>query len=306
MVSLSRLLKTMDKVVYSKHVFHYSSDLLSEREWVESFLKGNENALLLEEPKGYRALYLINSKPAVLKCNRLQGWKRLVRRKLGIVPAGDYCLSNEFLNLSRLNGSGLVPKVYGFGYGRRSLARDEYLLIEFLSGMRTVDEIMVKTPGAGEWVASQVVDIFCRMLDSGFIHMDPHPSNIMLGEQQGNARFIDLECCAFDNSDPHFALAFSLGYFFHFWFSRFVDEQIYDEWVLGLVAKRKGFPIDERFLRIYQRFKTARVSRKERFEALVNNKFRSRFERSIVIHGEIMRKLKETADGSMRAANQLN
>lgn len=288
---LSRFLQGMDRVTYPGHVFHYTPDLLWERPCVGAFLDGKGKFELLEEPNSSRALYLLRSKPAVLKHNRLQGWKRLIRRNLGFIPAGDYCLSNEFVNLCRLANSELVPKVYGFGYRRRGLLCDEYLLIEFLSEMQTVDDFMADKPDAYAWVILQVVDLFFRMLEDGFVHMDPHPKNIMLGAQ-GGARFIDLECCVFDSDDPDFVLAFALGYFFHFWFSRFVKEKCYDELVLGLLLERNALILNDRFLCIYQHFKAVKVSRKVRFEALVSRSFRRRFERTNNVSHEVLQKLK--------------
>lgn len=284
----------MERVVYPEHIFYYSFTAPSTSCQVEEFLEERRSFDLLDFPEDGRAVYLLENEEAVLKYNRLNHWKKRVKKHFGLPNGfGEYCLSNEFVNLRRLAGSRLVPRVYGFGHQRRGLLRDEYLLIEFLAGAITVDEFMQKNPDALDDVLLSVVRLFFNMLDDGFVHMDPHPKNILLNEM-GEACFIDFECCSFDVSDRDFAMAFCLGYFYHFWFRRFVDEKCYDHVVLGSL-KIFDFKPDNIFLAVYQRFKDAKVSRKIRYACLSSRRHRKRFSNSCYTAPEVLQRLRYCA-----------
>jgi len=133
------------------------------------------------------------------------------------------------------------------------------------------------------------------MLMDGFVHLDPHPGNILL-DGAGKMRFIDFESCAFDASDSSFILASSLGYFFHFWFHRFIDEALYDQIVLRDLARRDNSRINARFLSIYQRFKKSKVSRRQRYDCYASPARRRKFEGDCSISSDLVRILRSRAD----------
>lgn len=290
MLHLSRIAQGMEKVDYPGYTFFFSPDLLSERKQVEAFLEGRQQFASLDVAEEGRAVYLLEGDRVVFKFNRLSGWRKRLAKHFGLSWRPRYCLVDEFSNLRRLEGNPLVPKVYGFGWQRGGILRDEFLLLEFIAGTQTVDEFMRQTPERVDWLLERIVALFRRMCDQGFVHMDPHPKNILLSED-GDMRFIDFECCSFDATDRTFALSFSLGYFFFYWFQRFIDAENYDRIVLGALGRQEPGLVDERFLRGYLRFRQARVSRRDRYACLLSSAHRDKFLAACRVEPERVRAL---------------
>ena len=288
-------IRDMDRIVFPKHIFYFAAEINAERQQLAAFLSGAKQLNCLKETAEGRAVYLMEDNRVVLKLNRLKGLRRRTVKHLGLFGGGrHYCLTNELANLRRLSGSNLVPQVYGFGRQRRGLLCDEFLLIQYFSSMQTIDEFMRQYPDRLEWVLDKVVDLFHCMLVDGFVHLDPHPGNILLDET-GRMCFIDFECCSFDTSDHSFVLAFSLGYFYNFWFFRFIEEAHYDQIILHHLAKRDRSRLDVRFFAVYQRFKQAKVSRRKRYDCLRSPKYRREFEDACGVTPEIAQKFSTIA-----------
>lgn len=295
MLYRNQAIRGMDCIVFPKHIFYFVPEICDERQQLAAFLSGAKQLSCLKVTAEGRAVYLMEDNRVVLKLNRLQGLRRRLIKHLGLFGGGrHYCLTNELANLRRLSGSNLVPRVYGFGRQRRGLLCDEFLLIQYFSSMQTIDEFIKQYPARLKWVLDKVVDLFHEMLIDGFVHLDPHPGNILMDEA-GQMCFIDFEFCSFDTSDYSFVLAFSLGYFYHFWFSRFIEEAHYDQIVLSHLAKRDSSKLDARFLAIYQRFKQSKVSRRERYECLRSPVYRRKFESTCSVTSDMVKILRGRA-----------
>lgn len=257
------------------YVFHSLPDAQRSLHCVEEVICGRGVYPALDLVEDGRAVYWLEREKAVLKYNRVRHWKSRLRKTLGFLsPKGKYCLLDEFINLARLSTSGLVPRVYGYGYRRVfGLLRDEYLIIEFLDNSMSVDDALrcgAFTPGQ---LLPEIFSLFRDMLNQGFVHMDPHPKNIMI-VNGGGLRLIDFECCAFDVLDKSFCMAFCLGYFYHFWFCRFMSESDYDAAVLGFIGED---PVGDAFWPVYERFKHRKVSRSARYQCFFSEGLRRAF-----------------------------
>ncbi|WP_168734373.1 AarF/UbiB family protein [Pseudothauera nasutitermitis] len=271
---LRQFVQGLDKVVYPGHVFYLSPELSDERRQIADFLDGKRRLTSLYFKENIRAVYLLDGNAYVLKHGFLKGWKYRLKRHLGVTGHGGLC--SEFINLRRLGSSALAPNVYGVGYRRYGILREEFLVAEFHGGMLTIDAFLKMNSSLAEWVLVRVVGLFRRMLDDGFVHMDPNPMNILVSDE-GEMRFIDFEFCSFEASDRGFVLSFALGYFYHFWFRRFLGEEHYDHLVLGVLVREERGMVDEKFLNVYRRFKQGKIGRKESHAYLLSPARRQAF-----------------------------
>jgi len=240
---------------------------------ITAFLAAPEQHQTLDIPEATRGVYLLHGERKwVLKHNRLQHWKKRLQNYLGLKKSyGLHDLTNEFINLSVAGSkSQLVPRVAAFGYQARfPLLRDEYLLIEFLNDHSNVDERLSAQPEAAATLLPQVFALFSQMLADGFVHMDPHPKNILISPS-GELRLIDFECCAHTVIDPDFSLGFLMGYFYHFWIKRFValdDYRAYSEAYLAATQPHLNRAV---FEPVFERFLTDKVSRTTRYSILTS------------------------------------
>ncbi len=257
--------------------FYFLKDAVACLRRTKAYIFENETFPALDVVEDGRAVHLLNREGAVLKYNRIRHWKSRLRKSFAFLdPKGKYCLLDEFRNLSKLAESDLTPKVYGYGYKRvLGLLSHEYLVIEYFDGSVSIDYALrneVVDPGV---ILPEIFNLFARMLDQGFVHMDPHPKNIMI-TPDGLLKLIDFECCAFDVSDRSFCLAFCLGYFYHFWFNRFMPEQQYDE-VASRFVETLDVSLDEQFWILYAHFKRWKVSRSLRYQCFFSMSARAKF-----------------------------
>lgn len=224
-----------------------------------------------------RAVYLLGPERAVLKYNCIRHWKSRLRKSLAFLPSKNkYCLLDEFSNLSKLSKSKLVPQVYGYGFRREmGLLKHDYLVIEYFDGSVSVDQALRNNQVAPEVILPKIFELFENMLGQGFVHMDPHPKNILLAKD-GALKLIDFECCAFDVSDRSFCLAFCMGYFYHFWFYQFMREQEYDQ-LAREFAGASVVPLNKDFWTYYNHFKRCKVSRSLRYKVFLSLSARREF-----------------------------
>lgn len=233
------------------------------RQHVEAFLlHGERPCISFGAATAERGVYFIESEAAVLKHSRPRRWGVRLRNGLRIKRSGKNCLADEFSNLQRLAASDLVPNAHG--YARRwifGFLFEEALVIEYFVGSRTLDDLLQDSAAVADVLVPRVFDLFSKMLDQGFVHLDPHPNNILV-TPSGDMKLIDFEGCCFDISDRPFCLAYCVGRLFRFWLVRFISESQYDRAVLALVAAEKiASPHD--FMAMYDLFKNEKVSRKK-------------------------------------------
>ncbi len=257
--------------------FYFLPDAAECLNRTKAYIFENEIYPALDVVEEGRAVYLLSREGAVLKYNRIRHWKSRLRKSFAFLNAkGKYCLLDEFNNLSKLSGSDLVPQVYGYGYRRAlGLLKHEYLVLEYFDGSVSVDDALRSKGETPEIILPRVFELFKNMLNQGFVHMDPHPKNIMI-MPAGTLKLIDFECCAFDVVDRSFCLAFCLGYFYHFWFFQFMQEQQYDQFVFQFIDTSEVI-LEGDFWLLYNHFKRHKVSRSLRYQCFLSVSARKEF-----------------------------
>ncbi|SDY80327.1 lipopolysaccharide kinase InaA family protein [Pseudomonas sp. NFIX28] len=251
---------------------------------IRGFLATPEQHPTLDIPEDSRGVFLLEGERQwVLKRNRLTHWKKQLQNFLGLKRSfGLHDLTNEFINLSRVSAkSGLTPQVSAFGYkGRFPFLREEYLVVGFWANHCDVDTRLIAHPEQVQTLLPDIFRLFGQMLDDDFVHMDPHPKNILIGAD-GRLRLIDFECCAHTVLDRDFSLGFLLGYFYRFWFRRFISQEDYDRLCEAYLNAQQP-NLDRRiFQPVYQRFRDEKVSRTTRYSILTCARAQAAFMRAI-------------------------
>ncbi len=250
---------------------------------IEQFFANPEQRITLDPPEDTRLVCLLNGEQQwVLKYNRLQHWKKQLQNYLGIRKAvGLHDLTNEFVNLSAISAKAdYVPRIAAYGYNARfPFLREEYLLIGFLPDHQSVDARLTVAPEQAPTLLPEVFRLFARMLDDGFVHMDPHPKNILIAPD-GQLKLIDFECCAHTVINRDASLGFLMGYVFTYWLKRFIELDDYRACCEGyLQAEQPGLD-RQMFDPVFERFLTGRVSRSTRYSILTSANAQAEFIRA--------------------------
>ncbi|MCQ2994100.1 phosphotransferase [Pseudomonas syringae] len=254
---------------------------------VRQFIIAPEQHATLDVPEPNRGVFLLEGERKwVLKYNRLPHWKKQLQNYLGLKRvSGLHDLTNEFINLSAVSSRSInVPRVAGFGYRARfPFIKEEYLLLGFFDQHCSVDDRLIACPEDSRNLLPQVFRLFEQMLSEGYVHMDPHPKNILIGPD-GSLRLIDFECCAHSVIDHDFSLGFLMGYFYHYWIKRFIALEDYR--TLCERYLRDEQPNLERavFDPVFERFLTKKVSRTTRYSILTSARHQAKFRRAPNTH----------------------
>ena len=248
---------------------------------LERFFAAPHEHQLLDKPEENRSVHLLQGAEHqwVLKFNRLASWKKQLANFFGLKKSyGLYDLTNEMINLRSITASDFRPHVGAYGYRTQfgCLLQDEYLLVRFFAGHCDVDERLQQAPEQAGLLLEQIFTLSSQMLEQGFCHMDPHPKNILIAPD-GQLRLIDFECCAHQVFNPDFTLGFLHGYFYRYWFQRFIDKEHYHE-ISSAYLQRAHSGLDLHiFSPVYLRFRDHKVSRRTRYSILTSEKAQSRF-----------------------------
>ncbi len=248
---------------------------------IEQFFAQPEQRIPLDPPEDTRLVCLLGQQ-WVLKYNRLTQWKKQLHNYLGIKKAfGLHDLTNEFINLSAISAKAdYVPRIAAYGYKARfPFLREEYLLIGFLQAHQSVDARLTEAPEQGTTLLPQVFRLFARMLDDGFVHMDPHPKNILIAPD-GQLKLIDFEMCAHGVINRDFSLGFLLGYFFTYWIKRFISEDHYRACCERYLREEQAGLDRQLFDPVFERFLAKPVSRTTRYSILTSPQAQADFIRS--------------------------
>lgn len=243
---------------------------------LERFFAAPHEHQLLDEPEENRGVYLLQGAEQqwVLKFNRLTGWKKQLTNFFGLKKSyGLHDLANELINLQAVATAGdLVPSVGAYGYRTRRgcFLRDEYLLVRYFAGHCDVDHRLKQAPEQAQRLLEQIFALFSRMLEHGFCHLDPHPKNILIAPD-GEMRLIDFECCAHRVFNPDFTLGFLHGYFYTYWFRRFIDKESYHAISNAYLLRAHPELNREEFTPVYLQFRDHKVSRRTRYSILTSN-----------------------------------
>lgn len=182
----------------------------------------SQDLIPLDIPEENRSVYLSEKLNAVIKKNKINKFRRRLYTHFNIHNfSGKYSLVDEYRNLSALSHVDFVPKVYAFGKCRKIPVEKECLVIEYYKDALTAEQMVRKYPDKRKIIIENVFELFLKAWSSGFAHMDPHPKNILfLSEKE--LKLIDFECCCLKPEDKDFYFGFSMGYFFHFWFYKYI------------------------------------------------------------------------------------
>ena len=251
---------------------------------LERFFAQPQQYALLDIPEATRSVFLLEGERKwVLKHNRLTHWKKQLQNFLGLKRVfGLHDLTNEFINLSAVSSkSTSSPRVAAFGHvGRFPFLKEEYLLVNFFDDHCSVDDRLIAQPEQAVALLLDILPLFGRMLSEGFVHMDPHPKNILIGPD-GELRLIDFECCAHSVLDHDFSLGFLLGYFYRYWFRKFISVEDYDACCERYLAQQHPALNRQVFQGVYERFRDRDVSRSTRYRILTSADAQAEFLRGL-------------------------
>ncbi|MGY4531282.1 serine/threonine protein kinase [Pseudomonas sp. TE3786] len=250
---------------------------------IEQFFAQPEQRVFLDPPEDTRLVCLLAGEQKwVLKYNRFEHWKKQLRNYLGLKKSfGLFDLTNEFINLSAIRAKAdYLPPIAAFGYKARfPFLHEEYLLIGFLDAHQSVDARLTEAPEQAATLLPQVFRLFSRMLDDGFVHMDPHPKNVLIGPD-GQLKLIDFEMCAHSVINRDASLGFLLGYFFTYWIKRFIAEDAYRAICAGYLQQEQQDLDRQVFDPVFERFLAKPVSRTTRYSILSSAKAQAEFIRA--------------------------
>ena len=282
---LGNLVSTLSRQKIEGLTFHFDQNHKDELgELVRNFVKQPERHTVLDTPEDTRGVFLLEGdRKWVLKRNRLVHWKKQLRNYLGLKKVfGLHDLTNEFINLSAVsNNSDSVPNVAGFGYKARfPFLHEEYLLIEFFEDHQTIDDILKATPERAADLLPKVFVMFDKMLREGFVHLDPHPKNILVGPD-GSLRLIDFECCSHSVIDHDFSLGFLMGYFYFFWINRYITLEDYRKCCEAYLKFEQPNLDWGVYTPVFERFVFRKVSRTTRYSILTSADAQMEFKKSM-------------------------
>jgi serine/threonine protein kinase len=254
---------------------------------VQRFIAAPEQHTTLDVPEDTRGVFLLEGERKwVLKYNRLAHWKKQLQNYFGIKKAfGLHDLTNEFINLSVVSTKSMnVPRIAGFGYRARfPFLKEEYLLLGFFDDHCNIDDRLSKHPEQARELLPQVFRLFAQMLDEGFVHMDPHPKNILIAPD-GCLRLIDFECCAHSVFDHDFSLGFLMGYFYHYWIKRFIILEDYRALCERYLLEEQPNLDRAVFEPVFERFLIQNVSRTTRYSIFTSGKAQAQFKQESAMH----------------------
>lgn len=287
-----RHLRNLTQPLSTQHIegvtFHFDPQHQDELSaLVQRFMADPHAHKTLDVPEETRGVFLLEGERKwVLKHNRLVHWKKQLQNYLGMKQTfGLHDLTNEFINLARVSAkSAAVPRVAAFGHRSRfPFLLEEYLLVGFFDEHCSVDDRLKAQPSDASVLLPEVFRLFSQMLDDGFVHMDPHPKNILIAPQ-GHLRLIDFECCAHSVVDRDFSLGFLMGYFYFYWIQRYVALGDYRAYCASyLVAEQPGVNRAV-FEPIFERFVSKKVSRTTRYSIFTDAKAQAAFKSAPQTH----------------------
>lgn len=248
----------------------------SNKIYENNFESPNDDLVPLDIAEEYRSVLLSKKENVVVKHNLIRGLRRRLYAHLGFQNlSGKYSLIDEFKNLKALSHVDFVPDVYAFGTCKKFPLEKEILIIEYYEDALTADDFVVKYPDKKNTIIESVFNLFLKAWDNGFAHMDPHPKNILFLNDD-TLKFIDFECCCLCPEDKEFYMGFSMGYFFHFWFYKYFDDEEYTKQVNEFI-KEKCPDLNIRFFNAYfEKFKKYKVSRSLRYKCFKSAKKRAK------------------------------
>lgn len=271
-----------------------SANFLIERQYfdevqvvLERFFDAPQSQPTLDPLEENRGVYLLQgAQQWVLKYNHLISWKKQLANFFGLKKSyGLHDLTNEFVNLRKIPAQvDFIPRVSAYGYRTRWLffLKEEYLLISYFADHCNVDERLRGNPDQAEPLLEQIFTLFSNMLAQGFCHLDPHPKNILIGPNNG-LRLIDFECCAHEVLNHDFALGFLHGYFYTYWFQRFIGKDDYHR-VSNRYLERAHPTLDRQvFEPVYHQFRDHKVSRHTRYSVMTSTAAQNAFRKSLAV-----------------------
>lgn len=225
----------------------------------------DKELIALTESSDNRSVRLSIKTNVVIKTNTLRSFRRQLYTHFGVQGLFNrYSLVDEYKNLRALSHLDFVPKVYALGVCSSFPVKKECLIIEYYNDALTVDEMVIKYPDQEELILKSILQVFLKAWEGGFAHLDPNPGNILFLSWD-KVKLIDLEGCFIRPKDKEFYFGFTMGVFFHYWYSKYIEEKRYSDVVLEFIMESCGGLNMSIFNNYYDFFKFNDVSRKEKY-----------------------------------------
>ena len=211
----------------------------------------------------------VGDKHFLIKENLIKSPQKIIKSTLKIKRWNGYPgLLNEFENIKKARLiTNNIPKVFAFHIERSKINLDKkhYLITEFISDAQTSEAHLKDSKKDKEKLMLKITSSFRESLDSGFMHLDPHPGNIMLDDDFKKLWFIDLEYCDFNIYNRDIAYGFLCGHYYHYYANNFIDNKTYDSIIKNTIMPTLDISNIKLFNNIYRLYKDNYVKRRDRF-----------------------------------------
>ncbi len=208
-----------------------------------------------------RVVYLNSDCDLIVKKNRFRNFRRSLASRLSL-NFNRSSLKEEFENLIRLERFGVAPTPYYYARDRNFFYRNEKIAVEYFYGSETVLR-KIERDGAQIEIFEKVFELFKVGLNCGFVHLDPHASNIVIVND--SYKFIDFEACYFGDVGSVKYYSYMLGFFYKEMKELLAGCAVYDAAVSEFVSINISKEDSEDFFSKYKYFKSKELSKKDKF-----------------------------------------
>jgi len=176
--------------------------------------------------------------------------------------------AREAANLLKADSRGIpVPRVYGCGQiGRLGLIDSTVVMMEDLNQYRSIYELLssadLEDSGKAE-LLRRAGRLFLKLYEGGCNHIDISGQSVWLSEADDDDRLIDFHYAAFHSQPSLMVLMFNMAYFGDSVGNLVFSEALLEPWAREVLAEL-SVTDTERWIEVYQQFKSKRLSRKQR------------------------------------------
>lgn len=173
----------------------------------------------------------------------------------------------EAANLLKAAGRGIpVPRVYGcVQIGRFCLVDSTAVMMEDLNRHRSICDLIssaLEDSGKIE-LLKRAGRLLVRLYEGGCNHIDISAQSVWLSEADDDDRLIDFHYAAFHSQPSLMVLMFNMAYFGDSVGNLVFSEALLEPWAREVLAEL-SVTDTERWIEVYQQFKSKRLSRKQR------------------------------------------
>ena len=181
----------------------------------------------------------------------------------------DYCLSQEYENLLKTQHTNLTPIPVAIIKQGVVLPKNEMLISEYYPCSKTLDDVLRSEKNQATTALRLAIKALVEAVQSGFVHLDSNPGNILFSKEN-EPKLIDLESVHFNPPEPEFCIGLTVGFLYHFWVNKYLDEANFDEIAFDVISRR--IRSNEKFVKAYLYSKLNKIDRKLKKTMLDRNK----------------------------------